>query len=67
VQANFGAPKFVFPCRALHKPPDFVQNMLDVDFEPFVHMTAIWYSNPNLVRLFKPIPNTQSLSLVMIS
>jgi len=40
-QANFGAPKFVYPCRALHKLSDFSHNLLNVDFEPIVHMTAI--------------------------
>jgi len=40
-QANFGAPKFGYPYRALHKPSDFLQNLLEVDFEPIVHMTPI--------------------------
>jgi len=37
-QANFDAPKFGYPCRALPKPSDFLQN---VDFEPIIYMTAI--------------------------
>jgi len=45
-QANFGTAKFRYPCRTLHKPSDFLQNLFDVYFEPIVHTTAIGYSNP---------------------
>jgi len=45
-QANFNAPKFGYPCRTLHKPTDFLQNLLDIDSEPIVPMSALWYSDP---------------------
>jgi len=40
-QANFDAPKIGYPCSALHKPADFLQYFLNVDFEPMVPMTTI--------------------------
>jgi len=41
VLANFGSPKFGYPCRAVHKRSDFIQILTDVDFEPIVHMAAM--------------------------
>jgi len=40
-QDNFGAPKFGYPCSALCKPSDFLQILINVDFEPIVPMAAI--------------------------
>jgi len=39
--ANFDEPKFGYPCTDLHKPSDFLQNLIDIHFEPIVHMAAI--------------------------
>jgi len=41
LKANFGAIEFGYPCRALYKPSDFLQNLLDANFKPIVPMAAI--------------------------
>jgi len=45
-------------------PKDFLQNLLNVDFQPTVPMSANVRFEPNLVRMYETVPNTQCVSLV---
>jgi len=47
-QANFDAPKFGYPCRA--QAVHFLQNLLDIDFEPMVPKVQLY----DIVVRFKP-------------
>jgi len=44
-----------YPCSALYKPSDFLQNLLDVDFEPIVSIAAIWYISPICIKFVQAV------------
>jgi len=76
LHTEFGAPRSYHLLDHLstdgHASFFLLQNLLDIDLEPIVHMTVVRFTiisrfAPNLVKLFEIIPNIQSVSLIEIS